>query len=185
MILLNKDDQNLRTQAANIVKKVAKCGDKNSLYYSVNVWYEFMDLLDTGSELEIEFPFPFIDSEARNWKRENSDQILQNINKNIDYCQEFYQMSVSKCSKISRDVYAKMIGQKNSSIEYEKYDMLDILYNFFREEDLILKELFEEISRKGNLYYRPQMDGIGCYLYNNNEKIHNIFWQVKLRMLLF
>lgn len=175
MILLNKDDKNLKIQADNIVKNLSKYQDKNALFYSVNVWYEFMELLDIESDAEIEFPFPSIYSEARKWQSENSDWILQNVNTNINYCQNFYQLSASKCAIISHDVYDKMLNRKNSPIDYGKYDMLDILYNFFREEDPVLKELFEQICREGNLYYRPQMEGVGCYLYNNNEKTHNIF----------
>lgn len=112
------------------------------------------------------------------------EEMLQRLKENQQNYQNFFQ----SCFDLLKDDFE----QVKNNLCYPcsgffsnnlPYDATDILYSFFREEDLALKDIFEEIYQKGNIYHIPQLNNdksridtiLGRYCYNRVQGIHNIF----------
>lgn len=176
MILLNDDEKELRAQIDYLKKYALTCTDPIEVFGSVQNYCSLLSVFSKHADLEYIKSFP---RDVRRTYSKEEKEFLCKVKSNLKENREFHIQFLRESFRIVDALKKEMKGNSVLSDSYcdyvfkEDYDV-QLLHSFFREEDIVLWDIFQDMKKAGRIYINKSSESPMSF-YNNLQDIPNIF----------
>jgi len=176
MILLNKDYSNIKKQVMDLKSNEMNTNDIPTIYDLLETRYALYSNIDPTVEGSYFQPPSYIQSIRIVKYRNNIDKLMQkNFQINKDFHEIFFQTSLivirEMIEKLEEEI--PFIDPKDYHVLKKNQD-IEIVTDFLKEEDIVLKDIFNDMRKKKQIYAIKKGSDPNA-VYNNFQDIPNIF----------